>query len=259
MHIPRIYISQPLIENSIIELEPAAAHHIAKVLRMKAGRQIILFNGEVFNTEVFNAVAVDGCYGEFPATLIRVDKKDVSVELGSFVERQTESPLAVELGACLIKNDRMDWLLQKSVELGVSDISPLFSEFTDVKIAEDRLEKKIQHWQRIIINACEQSGRVSIPTLHAPQKIQLWIASSNSERKYVLHPYIAGSSNDVASGKIPASAALLVGPEGGLAEHEVEFAINNHFSGLALGKRILRAETAPLAALALLQYQFGDF
>jgi 16S rRNA (uracil1498-N3)-methyltransferase len=249
MHIPRIYTSQPLNENSTIELASAAAHHISKVLRMKVGRQVTLFNG----------IAVDSGYGEFPATLSRVDKRSVAVELGSFVERQTESPLAIELGACVIKNDRMDWLLQKSVELGVRAISPLFSEFTDVKIPEERLEKKMQHWQRIIINACEQSGRVSIPTLHAPQKIQSWVASTNANRKYVLHPYIAVSSNDATSGEVPASAALLVGPEGGLAEHEVEFAINYHFSGLVLGKRILRAETAPLAALALLQYQFGDF
>ncbi|MFT5116483.1 MAG: 16S rRNA (uracil1498-N3)-methyltransferase [Kiritimatiellia bacterium] len=254
MHIPRIYVSQSLAENSTIGLEPEAAHHIAKVLRMKVGRQLTLFNGEALN-----GIAVDGCYGEFSATLVSVDKKKVSVELGSFIERQTESPLAIELGACLIKNDRMDWLLQKSVELGVSTIFPLFSEFTDVKIAEDRLEKKMQHWQRIIINACEQSGRVFIPTLHAPQNIQSWIASTNTEKKYVLHPYIAISSSDAVNSEAPISAALLVGPEGGLAEHEVECATNHNFTGLVLGKRILRAETAPIAALALLQHQFGDF
>jgi 16S rRNA (uracil1498-N3)-methyltransferase len=245
VHIPRIYLTQPLIENSTVELASAAAHHIATVMRMKMGRSIILFNGQPHQ----------GALGEFEATLAYVSKKSVAVAVGRFVERKTESPLTVELGACLIKNDRMDWLLQKATELGVTTITPLWSEYTDVKIPEDRIEKRIRHWQQVVINACEQSGRVLVPTVNAPQKIQAWMTSVNAEQKIVLHPYVGSS----VSSHSPESVALLVGPEGGLSETEIVFAVDNKFNGMVLGPRILRAETAPLAALTLLQLQKGDF
>lgn len=247
MHIPRLYIPQPLFEHTLLALEPAAAHHIAKVLRMKAGRSIRLFNGQ--------ANASSGL-GEFSATLHSVDKKNVIVSVGEFISRNTESPLSVELGVCLIKNDRMDWLLQKATELGVTTITPLWSEYTDVKIPVDRLEKKFNHWQQVIINACEQSGRVAIPVLNAPQKIAEWSRSVQADKKYVLHPYVESAVLTSPSLK---SIAVLVGPEGGLSDEEVDLAKKHHFSGLALGQRILRAETAPLAALSILQYQHGDF
>jgi 16S rRNA (uracil1498-N3)-methyltransferase len=245
MHIPRIYLTQSLTENTTVELESSAAHHIATVMRMKAGRSIVVFNGQLHQ----------GMFGEFEATLAYVSKKSVAVAVGRFVERKTESPLAVELGACLIKNDRMDWLLQKATELGVTTITPLWSEYTDVKIPEDRLEKKMRHWQQVVINACEQSGRVVVPVVHMPQKIQAWITTVNAEQKIVLHPYVESSASSHSS----ESAALLVGPEGGFSEQEVEFAVEKNFNGMVLGPRILRAETAPLAALTALQLQSGDF
>ena len=123
MHIPRIYIPLPLSEHTQIELDKASMHHLVTVMRMKVGRQVILFNN----------VPIDGRYGEFTATLTSVDKKQARVDIGEFASPQIESPLQVHLGTCLIKNDRMDWLLQKATELGVSEITPLFSQYTDVK------------------------------------------------------------------------------------------------------------------------------
>lgn len=245
MHIPRIYLSQSLSENSTVELESTAAHHIATVMRMKVGRSITLFNG----------VPHEGVLGEFEATLAYVSKKSVAVAVGKFVERKTESPLSVELGVCLIKNDRMDWLLQKATEMGVTSVYPLWSEYTDVKIHHEKIEKKLHHWQKIIINACEQSERVTIPTVHLPQKIEDWMHSTKAEKKCVLHPYVNPSAKTGAVN----SVALLVGPEGGLSETEVALALEEGFEGMVLGPRILRAETAPLAALTILQLHSGDY
>lgn len=252
MHIPRIYISQSLQENTTIELEPDAVHHLVTVMRMKAGRSVILFNGQPYG---------DGRWGEFEATLAFVSKKSAAVAISRFIERPTESPVEIHLGTCVIKNDRMDWLLQKSVELGVTHIYPLISEFTDVKIPADRLAKKMQHWQHVLINACEQSGRVAVPTLTEPQKIAPWLNTVTADKKCVLHPYFDTPNTDATTEKNAtlASVALLVGPEGGLTDNEVALSIEHGFAPMVLGPRILRAETAPLAALALLQSQYGDF
>lgn len=255
MHIPRIYLSQPLAENSTIELEPAAAHHIATVMRMKVGRSVTVFNGQGRSVEN----ASETVFGEFSATLAYVSKKSVAVAVGDFVPRKTESPLAIGLGACLIKPDRMDWLLQKATELGVSTITPLWSEYTDVKLPADRLEKKYKHWQQVIVSACEQSERVVIPTLNQPKKLPDWLASITAEKKIVLHPYESGADQCKADVQAFSSAALLVGPEGGLSDNEVQQAIEQGFDSMVLGPRILRAETAPLAALTALQLQCGDF
>lgn len=245
MHIPRIYISQPLSENTLLELDKATMHHLVTVMRMKVGRQFIIFNG----------IPVDAQYGEFTATLRHIDKKTAQIDVGKFSICLSESPLETHLGACLIKNDRMDWLLQKATELGVTTITPLMSEYTDNKIPADRLDKKMDHWRKVLINACEQSGRVCIPDLQFPQPLQAWLSVVEADEKFVLHPYIKQSQLPVEK---PRSIALLVGPEGGLSDAEVELAIEARFSGLTLGPRILRAETAPLVALSMLAYQFGD-
>lgn len=245
MHIPRLYVPQTLTANETIELSKQAAHHIATVMRMKAGREVILFNGQLH----------EGKEGEFKATLAYVDKKNVCVAVGEFVERSTESSLHTELGICLIKNDRMDWLLQKATELGVNKISPLWSEYTDVKIPSDRIEKKYQHWQQVLINACEQCGRTSIPEISLPQKIAAWCESVEADKKIILHPY---SGNSVTQETQPVSIALLIGPEGGFSESEVEQALAKNFQSVTLGARILRAETAPLVALSLMQAHYGD-
>lgn len=246
MHIPRLYIPQTLAENTSIELEPAAAHHITKVLRMKPGRKLIIFNGQVYRDAA----------GEFSAVIASIEKKRVMVELTAFVPRQTESSLAIELGVCIIKPDRMDWLLQKACELGVNTVAPLWSEYTDVKLPAERLEKKLHHWRQVLISASEQSGRTRVPALIEPQPLAQWTSTVKADQCRVLHPYVQSSSQTVAS---PSSLALLVGPEGGLSDAEVELALDQGFAPMTLGPRILRAETAPLAAISLLQSQYGDW
>lgn len=254
MHIPRIYIDQPLRANDTLLLDKPTMHHLVTVMRMKVGRSCILFNGEPVNGE----------YGEFSAVLTHIDKKSAQAAVGDFTVRDTEASLGIHLGACLIKNDRMDWLLQKATELGVAEITPLFSEYTDAKLSMERLAKKHHHWQKVIINACEQSGRVKLPTINLPLKLSAWLPSlALSSHNIVLHPYAdAGFSwDDIKpdSGATPTSVNLLVGPEGGLTEDEVMDARHHRFSAMAMGSRILRAETAPLAAISLLMHHCDEF
>ncbi|MBX2808046.1 MAG: 16S rRNA (uracil(1498)-N(3))-methyltransferase [Cellvibrionaceae bacterium] len=244
MRIPRIYTPQTLSSNSEITLENAAAHHLATVLRTKPGRPLVLFNG---------------LGGEYDATLIRADKKQVSVAVASYRDKNTESALTLELGVCLIKNDRFDWLLQKATELGVNKITPLTCDFSDVKLPAERIAKKQQHWQHIIINACEQSGRTALATINTPTTLTHWLQHNRADDKRVLHPGATQALGHAAAhSHPPASIALLVGPEGGFSEKEIAQAQNHHFTPISLGPRILRAETAPLAAVSILQHCYGD-
>lgn len=151
----------------------------------------------------------------------------------------------------------MDWLLQKATELGVTRFSPLLSEYSDVKIPAERLQKKINHWQQVVISACEQSGRTLIPEVRPPQALQPWVDSCEAEQKLVLHPYRSRPLSQLSAGKSP-NLALLIGPEGGLSDAEVALAHTKEFASISLGPRILRAETAPLAALSIIQHQLGD-
>ncbi|MGS2717304.1 16S rRNA (uracil(1498)-N(3))-methyltransferase [Eionea flava] len=254
MHIPRIYIEQPLRANDTLLLDKSAMHHLVTVMRMKVGRSFILFNGE----------PVDGEYGEFSAVLAQVDKKSAQVSVGEFTVRHTEASLHIHLGACVIKNDRMDWLLQKATELGVAEITPLFSEYTDAKLSAERLEKKYLHWQKVVVHACEQSGRVKLPNINLPLKLSDWLPSlALSSCNIVLHPYASSGFcwNDMTtdSATEPTHVSLLVGPEGGLTDEEVEAACHHRFSAMTVGARILRAETAPLAAISLLMHHCGEF
>jgi len=244
MRIPRIYVVHTLSEGVIVELAAAPSHHLAKVLRMQPGRELIVFNGQG---------------GEYQARIHSVQKKSISIIIDSYLDCDRESPIAIELGVCLIKNDRFDWLLQKATELGVSAISPLISDYTDIKLNQERLAKKIQHWQQVIINACEQSGRTYVPELAPPQPLSTWVENVDAPIKTVLHPY--PQSIDKPDNKTtvhPKCAALLVGPEGGLSDAEIADAINHCFIPMTIGPRILRAETAPLAALTLMQARWGD-
>ena len=251
MRTPRLYVKQLLTEHSTVLLEQESSHYLCTVLRVKAGRELVLFNG---------FLSAAGERGEYQATLIEANKKAAVVEIKKFVETQSESPLKLELACCLIKNDRLDWLLQKATELGVTTISPLFSKFTDVKLPADKIEKKQYHWQQIVISACEQSGRTHIPIVNSPISLSQWLAQDKSEDKYVLHPYNAKPFVfDNTLKQTTKTVALLVGPEGGLSVEEVNDAHANQFKSVLLGPRILRAETAPLVAISILQSQLGDF
>jgi 16S rRNA (uracil1498-N3)-methyltransferase len=241
MRIPRIYISGKLQINTSIDLDTSASHHIAKVLRMKMGGALTLFNGDGF---------------EYTATIEAINKKSLTVSIHQALATHTESPLAIHLGIAISRGERMDHVMQKATELGVTEITPLFTERTEVKLKGDREQKKLQHWRRIIVGACEQSGRTKLPTLNPPQELSIWLSKTSADKKLVLHHR---NSNALESTATPESIALLVGPEGGLSEQEICDAEAQSFQSLRMGPRVLRTETAPLAALSLLQFVWGDF
>ena len=239
MRITRIYTAQKLLSNTLIELEPEQSRHLSRVLRLAVGDHLTLF---------------DGRGGEYPGEIAAVDKKYVHVLTGAHRQKECESPLDVHLGIAVSRGERMDWIVQKSTELGVTSMTPLSSEHSGVKLAGDRADRKILHWQQIAFSACEQCGRNRPPIIHPLQELNPWLASTVAERKFVLHHRAANT----ATGSAPASIALLVGPEGGLSESEIEAAAQAGYTALRLGPRVLRTETAPLAAIALLQGWWGD-
>lgn len=241
MRIPRIYTEQNLLSGEVVELEESASHHLSKVLRMQAGRELIVFNG---------------AGGEFAATIYEVHKKHVVIQVAEHTLDNRESPLNLELAIGISRGERMDWVLQKATELGVTNIIPLITERTEVKIGGDRQDKKIQHWQQTIISACEQCQRNLLPTLAEPIQISDWLTQVNSELRFVLHHR---DSKQLPADKKPESVTLLIGPEGGLSDREIAHAIEYDFNALTLGPRVLRTETAPVAAISLVQYLWGDF
>lgn len=241
MRIPRIYLDTPIHANSNLDIDGTTAHYLLKVLRMDTGRELILFNGQG---------------GEFSAKIISTSKKSLVCAIGEHHNKESESSLTTELAIGVSRGERMDWVLQKATELGVNRITPVFAERTEVKLKGDRLEKKMQHWQQIIISACEQCTRNTLPELAPATSALDYILSSNSEQKFVLHHRTVKQLRDI---KKPESVALLIGPEGGLTDEEIKAAEDNGFSPLALGPRVLRTETAPIAALSVLQFVWGDF
>ncbi|GAB1262841.1 16S rRNA (uracil(1498)-N(3))-methyltransferase [Aurantivibrio plasticivorans] len=241
MRVPRIYFDGTLEADGIIELPDHTAHYLRSVLRLEAGRNLVLFNGQG---------------GEYVSSIAEATKKRVICTVGSFNNVTTDSPLAIQLAIGISKGDRMDWIMQKATELGAKSIQPLFTERTEVKLKADRLEKKLHHWRQIIINACEQSQRTSIPTLNAPLIFSDYLAACETETRLILDPHKAQSLNANAA---PTAVALLVGPEGGFSEGEVEQAHSERFMSWCLGPRILRTETAPIAAISVLQDRWGDF
>src|SRR6187402_3733953 len=172
MRIPRIFTTQTLTADSIIDLEEAPSHHLSKVLRMQAGRELILFNG---------------AGGEYAGVIVAISKKTVAVKLTEFNPENRQSALQLELAIGVSRGDRMDWVLQKATELGVTKITPLLTERTEVKLGGERADKKMEHWQQIIISACEQCQRNILPELSEPQNFSDWIDTCDAELKFVLH------------------------------------------------------------------------
>ena len=241
MRIPRIFTSQPLVCGQTIELDAAASHYLSKVLRMQPDREVILFNGEG---------------GEFAARITEITKKSVTLLVGDFEAENRQSPLKLELAIGVSRGERMDWVLQKATELGVTRITPLFTERTEVKLSGERLQKKMAHWQQILISACEQCQRNILPELVEPLTLEAWLPHSEASLKLVLHHR---DNQGMPAAVTADSVALLIGPEGGLSEEEITLARAQHFSPLTLGPRVLRTETAPIVAISLVQYLWGDY
>lgn len=238
----RIFLDQPLCEQHTLELPPGAANHVFNVLRMRNGDALTLFNGDGHN---------------YAAAIIHAAKRSVQVQINSAILSNTQSNLSVHLGQVISKGDRMDFTVQKATELGVSEITPLWSERCDVRLKAERLENKMAHWEKVIIASAEQSGRTDLPVLHSPRHAKDWVEDNNADVRWAMHPFKMKHAPKETDA--PASAAILVGPEGGLTEQEVEHAVKQGFETMTLGKRVLRTETASLAALSVLQYRFGDF
>lgn len=197
---------------------------------------------------------------DYPATLQISGKKTAAVQLAQAHNNDRESPLYTILLQGLSKGERMDTAMQKAVELGVNAIYPLRTEFCAVKLDGERLAKKHRHWQAIITSACEQCERAVVPTLHPLQALQDVLPTIHADRKWVLHPYETASinNNERAADEVK-RLAICIGPEGGLSEAEVAAAVAQGFAPKTLGKRILRTETATVAALSLAQQQWGDW
>lgn len=237
----RIYQSIPVLPNSTITLDDNAFNHIVRALRMKEGEIISLFDGTNTITR---------------AVITQITKKQVTVKTHASLIENRESPLDIHLGQVLSRGDKMEFTIQKSVELGVNIITPLLSERCGVKLDSERLEKKQQQWQRIAESACEQCGRNTIPQILPVQKLEHWCTQLDSYTKLTLHPRAQHGINQLT---LPhKDIALLIGPEGGLTEAEIEMTTRHQFTEILLGPRILRTETVALTAITALQVKFGD-
>jgi 16S rRNA (uracil1498-N3)-methyltransferase len=241
MRQPRIYLDQPIRAGSQILLPSGAAQHALGVLRLAPGARLTLFNG-------------DGC--DYQGRLLDGDRRKARVAVDNAGDPEPIPSLAVRLGIGISKGERFDLAIQKAVELGVSEVQPLFTERTVVRLAGERLAKREQHWWGVVIAACEQSGRRRLPQLAPATRMSDWLPQGQPAG-LLLDPAADRSLADLPEPS--GTVTLLVGPEGGLSEVERTAAHHSGFMGVRLGPRILRTETAPLAAIAAIQTLWGDF
>lgn len=238
MRTPRLFIDRSLAADTAIELCDAPAHYLRTVLRLRPGDPVTLFNGTG---------------GEYRGEISAMDRRRVGVTVGSFIDADRESPLTIMLGLGVIRRDAMDAAIQKATELGVSEITPLITEFTSTAKSATR---RHDHWVRVIRSACEQCERNIPPTLHQTMPASDWIASTTADLKLAAHPRRDSHIRTIDAR--PQTVAVLIGPEGGLSEAELQTVRSHQFEIVSLGPRILRAETAPTALIALIQSRWGD-
>lgn len=249
MRISRFYLPDTaLIKGQTLSLNKVQAHYALTVLRLKDQRPVEIFDGKGTQAQ---------------ATLQVTSRRTANIFINQIETPVTESPLNTVLLQAISKGDRMDTTIQKTVELGIREIQPLFTQHCDIKLSDDKLTKRVQQWQDIAINACEQSGRNVVPKVLMPQNYQAWVEQHHNQslKGLVLDPYAKASLSEwiQSSSADEAPVHLLVGPEGGLAEAEVEQAKQLGFDAVRLGPRILRTETAGMTILSILQSQWGDF
>ena len=242
MRIPRIYHPESLEYQTQCQLSEDAANHVGRVLRMVEGEQLELF---------------DGSNHIYPAIITESNKKSVKVNILGRELSDKESNLKIHLGQVISRGERMEFTIQKSVELGVNVITPLWSERCGVKLDGERMDKKIQQWQKIVIAACEQCGRNVVPEIRPLMKLQDWCAEDDGAIKLNLHPRAQHSIKTLPM-ITKDGVRLLIGSEGGLSEQEIVQTQQKGFTEILLGKRVLRTETASLAAISALQIYFGD-
>lgn len=241
MRVSRLYVAALLNVGGRIELDDDAAHYVRSVLRLKQDQSIMLFNGQG---------------GEYLCRFHEVSRKTVRVEIEKFVERNVESPLAINLGLGISRGDRMDWAVQKAVELGVTQLTPLVTERCVIKFNDDKKQQRLQHWQHIAQHAAEQSGRTCCPLIGEIANLSDWVSGQQGLSVF-LDPYAEQSLADLKPDS--ARVTLLSGPEGGFSEQERQIAKTAGFVPVRMGARILRTETAVLSALTAVQTLWGDF
>ena len=243
MRTTRIHLQQPLAPAAELALPTQAAEHVARVLRMNAGDVLTVFNGDGY---------------DYAATLVSVGKREVIIRIGEREEVANESPLPLTLAQGVARGEKMDLIVQKATELGVARIVPLFTERSEVKLDPARAEKRLQHWRAVAASACEQSGRVRVPEVMPALSLQSWLENlaDNDALRLALLPEGTLRARELRFGA--SGGWLVVGPEGGLGERDIAALREAGFQGLQLGPRILRTETAGLAALAALQALHGD-
>ncbi len=243
MTTPRFYCPEILGQRGTAELPEQAAHHAARVLRLQAGDRVGVFNGRG---------------GEGEARVTDIGKRHVTVEIEDWLAVERESPLQVQLAQAISAGEKMDFTLQKAVELGIGNIQPLASERSVVRLSGERAEKRVAHWQGVVVAACEQSGRNRVPEVAPISPLLDWLGRQDQAGlRLMLSPTAEVGLRDLP--KPTGSVTLLVGPEGGLSPAEAEAAQRSGFTPVRLGARVLRTETAALAALAAMQTLWGDF
>ena len=239
----RSFLDTPLAIGQELVLPESTSNHIVRVLRLQAGESFHLFNG-------------DGC--DYISEIISVEKRGAKVRIASSIAVNTESPLHIHLYQSIARGDKMDWILQKATELGVTAFTPIVSDRTEVKLDNERSDKKLNHWLGVVQSACEQSGRAIIPSIQLPVAINQLNAASIFPQAFYLEP-TATQGIDSLNIDLLQEFILAVGPEGGFTERDIRLLQTAGFKGLRLGPRILRTETASIALVAALQSRFGDW
>ncbi len=240
----RFYHSNPLDLNQIIILDEFASHHALRVMRVKVDDFLILFNGDGF---------------EYRGRVSDINKKTINVEILSKEKNNSESPININLFQSISSNEKMDMVIQKATELGVSSIQPIFTSRSTVKLSLDRIKKRLIHWRQVSISACEQSGRSKIPTIKPPIGFNRFAEGiTTNSLNLLLHPDKSGESSNLPN-EYSGDINIFIGPEGGFSQDEVLLLKKQNCINIQLGSRILRTETAPLAIIAILQYKYGDF
>ncbi len=240
MRMHRIYTDKALQPGQTVTLVDEAAHYLSRVLRVTVGQAVIVFNG-------------DG--SDYAAEISRVERAAIRLELSGHLTACAESPLHITLVQAISRGERMDLTLQKATELGVSAVQPVFTVRTEVRLPVGKLERRMEHWRKVIISACEQSGRSCLPVLHQPVDLMGWAQQDSRARRIMLTP---GASGSLARTSPGLAVELLVGPEGGFDDRELELLGRHGVLAVSLGPRILRTETAGPAAIAIMQALAGD-
>jgi 16S rRNA (uracil1498-N3)-methyltransferase len=243
MALTRLFIRSELRTGQALALDKEQAHYLGRALRLRPGDGLTIFSAES---------------GEFTATLTSIGKSNAEVAVGAAVVTATESPLKVHLVQGVSRGERMDFVVQKATELGVKRISPVLTEYAMVKLEGSRASKRREHWQKIAEGACEQSGRTRPPLIDEPLPLKTWFGTKTSESDVdlILKP---NATTSMASLKAPKTkVCLLIGPEGGFSDSEYEDADVSGFTAVSLGPRILRTETAAIAAVTVAESLWGD-